>query len=31
MVGSGMFVVNAPYGFDIEAGRLSAKFKTLKA
>ncbi|MEN8896200.1 MAG: 23S rRNA (adenine(2030)-N(6))-methyltransferase RlmJ [Yoonia sp.] len=29
MVGSGMFVVNAPYGFDAEAAWLSAKFKEL--
>ncbi len=30
MVGSGMFVVNAPYGFDAQAAWLSGKFKTLK-
>ncbi len=30
MVGSGMFVINAPYGFAEEAGRLAAKFKGLK-
>ena len=29
MIGSGMFVVNAPYGFDAEAARLSAKFRDL--
>ena len=29
MVGSGMFVVNAPYGLDEEAGRLSARFSSL--
>ena len=30
MVGSGMFVVNAPYGFDTEAAWLKQKFQTLK-
>tara|TARA_R110002051_G_scaffold50724_2_gene97885 strand:- start:21380 stop:22123 length:744 start_codon:yes stop_codon:yes gene_type:complete len=30
MVGSGMFVVNAPYGFDAQAAWLSDKFKSLK-
>lgn len=30
MVGSGMFVVNAPYGFDARAAWLSSKFKGLK-
>lgn len=30
MVGSGMFVVNAPYGFDAQAAWLSSKFKSLK-
>jgi len=29
MTGSGLFVVNAPYGFAEEAGRLSANFKRL--
>lgn len=29
MVGSGLFVVNAPYGFNDEAAWLSSKFKTL--
>ena len=29
MVGSGLFVVNAPYGFDRESELLSSKFKTL--
>ena len=29
MVGSGLFVVNAPYGFAEEAGRLAANFKKL--
>lgn len=29
MVGSGMFVVNAPYGFDLEAAWLGDKFKSL--
>jgi len=31
MVGSGLFVVNAPYGFDTEAAWLESKFKTLKS
>ena len=30
MVGSGMFIVNAPYGMEAEAGFLTRKFKTLK-
>ncbi|MEJ6745736.1 MAG: 23S rRNA (adenine(2030)-N(6))-methyltransferase RlmJ [Yoonia sp.] len=30
MVGSGLFVVNAPYGFDTEAAWLSTKFRELK-
>lgn len=29
MVGSGMFILNPPYGLDVEAQRLSAKFATL--
>lgn len=29
MVGSGMFVINPPYGLDVEAGKLSQKFNTL--
>lgn len=31
MVGSGVFVINAPFGLDAEAQRLSGCFKTLKA
>lgn len=31
MIGSGMFIVNAPYGLEDEAKRLSAAFDTLKA
>lgn len=31
MVGSGLFVVNAPYGFEAEAAWLGSKFKTLKS
>ena len=30
MVGSGMFVVNAPYGFDNQAAWMTAKFKELQ-
>uniref|UniRef100_UPI0040486115 23S rRNA (adenine(2030)-N(6))-methyltransferase RlmJ n=1 Tax=Yoonia sp. TaxID=2212373 RepID=UPI0040486115 len=30
MVGSGMFVINAPYGFDAQAAWLSDKFNSLK-
>lgn len=30
MVGSGMFVINAPYGIDGEAGRLNKAFSKLK-
>lgn len=30
MVGSGLFVVNAPYGFDKEAARLAKKFHALR-
>ncbi|WP_458790012.1 23S rRNA (adenine(2030)-N(6))-methyltransferase RlmJ [Yoonia sp. MH D7] len=30
MVGSGMFVINAPYGFSEQAAWLAGKFKTLK-
>ena len=29
MIGSGMFIVNAPYGLDAEASALSGKFSTL--
>ncbi len=29
MIGSGMFIVNAPYGFDAQAAWLSQKFKEL--
>lgn len=29
MVGSGLFVINAPYGFDVEAKTLTRKFATL--
>lgn len=29
MIGSGMFIVNAPYGLDVEAARLSEMFSTL--
>lgn len=31
MIGSGLFVVNAPYGFDAEAQRLTARFASLKS
>ncbi|NIZ13635.1 23S rRNA (adenine(2030)-N(6))-methyltransferase RlmJ [Phaeobacter sp. HF9A] len=30
MVGSGLFVVNAPYGFDAEAAQLAARFASLR-
>jgi len=29
MIGSGMFVINPPYGLKEEAARLTGKFKTL--
>ncbi len=31
MIGSGLFVVNPPFGFDVEAGRLSRLFASLGA
>ncbi|MGC3939358.1 23S rRNA (adenine(2030)-N(6))-methyltransferase RlmJ [Roseobacter sp. EG26] len=29
MIGSGMFIINPPYGMEVEAGRLSARFQSL--
>jgi 23S rRNA (adenine2030-N6)-methyltransferase len=29
MIGSGLIIVNAPYGLDVEAGRLAARFNRL--